>query len=510
MMSRSIWSFSFLMVCLIAGVAGSAAAQLGQDQYAFKIYAVNDAFYPIVQVYMRTFDQHREPLQNVNYMNIGLQVKGRNYDPAKIDPTTRGFQYNIETLQNRQEGFRTVLILDGSLSMRGEPFEDARNALLRFVEAKRANDQVAVISVRNEVEVVSEFERNPTMLYQRIADIQCDGQVTHLYDAIAKAMQMCALASQGGMSNVEGDHAVLNNIVVLSDGMDEGSSLTRADLVARISQLSIPIPINALAFTAARGNRSGFPNLKALSEHTFGRYWEHDATDRLSQTVQQIHRINRSDYVLTFRSYVPVDGDNHMVRVGISWPTNTGRFVYDNVQFQAMDSPALYVQSARQIWEQLNAAYPRLSDDCPYMDCPPPASPVGMALPSGPEASDAMMATTQEQPVTQGSADTGLTESAGPSGAKESPAQDEGNSDNLAAMLSAYGPVVSVGVIFVLLIIIILLWVKRGGAGGGQNRSSGLGTTYPRARAGTTDATNGQRSTGADTQTQFTDSTNRR
>lgn len=121
---------ALVLAFLLGALGASAQAPLGNDQYAFKIYAVNSAFYPIIQVYLRTFDQNRDPLPNINYANIGLQVKGRNYDPLLIDPQSKRPMYDIEPLESRtREGFRTVIVLDCSLSMKGQPFVDAQNAL---------------------------------------------------------------------------------------------------------------------------------------------------------------------------------------------------------------------------------------------------------------------------------------------------------------------------------------------------------------------------------------------
>ena len=60
-----------------AGEVGFAAP----GGYGLKIYRVSSDLYPFVQVYFRTFDQQMQPLVNLNYMNIGLMVKGKSYDP---------------------------------------------------------------------------------------------------------------------------------------------------------------------------------------------------------------------------------------------------------------------------------------------------------------------------------------------------------------------------------------------------------------------------------------------
>lgn len=469
------------VLCCLLGGAPDAQAPIGNEQYTFKIYAVNSAFYPIVQVYLRTWDAEREPLPNVNYANIGLMVQGRSYDPMKFDPQTRRPQYAIETLQNREEAFRTVLVLDCSLSMAGKPFADAQNALMKYVEAKRPSDQIAVIAIRDTdqgYQLVSGFEKDPTMLYQRISDVECDGRQTRLYDAVAAAMEMCATASQGGMSNTGAEHAVLNTILVLSDGKDEGSAVARDELMNRIGQLPVPIPIYSLAY--AKSDPSAFLNLEALSKGSFGRYWRHEDSQEFGATVQHIHRINRSDYVLTFRSYVEVDGAKHPLKIGISWPSNTGRFVFDSAQFEAVDSPAKYVAEGRDVFEKLQQAFPPLPTGCPYMDCPPVGAPAVQVtppatLPTDPsqldmgqlaqnqqqapaETADAPAQTTPPQPVDAAPAEAHATADT------DEPKEEDEAEQGVMTFLNDNGGLLGLGAGLLALVIVLLMWVKRAGA----------------------------------------------
>ena len=458
----------YISLLLLASFAllyggGSVAAQgpLGNDQYAFKIYAVDVGFYPIVQVYFRTWDQNRDPLRNVNYANIGLMVKGRNYEPTIFDPATRQTQYTIETLQNRQEGFRTVLVLDCSLSMAGKPFADAQNALIRYVEAKRPSDQIGIIAIRDEAEgfqLVSGFEKDETLLYQRIADIKCDGKTTRLYDAIAGAMEMAGAASQGNSSNAAVEHSVLNSIVVLSDGHDEGSAVARDELMNRIGQLDVPVPIFSLAYS--KSNTDHFRNLEALSKGSFGRYWTHGDSQEFSATVQQIHEINRSDYVVSFRSYVAVDGGKHPFKIGLAYPSNTGRFVWEDGNFEAIDSPARHIPETQAIYMATQNMIPKLGNECPYVGCAQDAMPATVA----PVASSAAPAV--PAPAAAPAVETPAPEVASP--AKEVEEK---------SFLEENGALLGLGAGILALLIAILSWVRGGGSpkGGGGTSPGGRG-----------------------------------
>ncbi len=473
----------YLTLLLLAGLAlftggGPAIAQgpLGNDQYAFKIYAVDVGYYPIVQVYFRTWDQNRDPLRNVNYANIGVMVKGRNYEPTIFDPQTRQTQYTIETLQNRQEGFRTVLVLDCSLSMAGKPFADAQNALIRYVEAKRPADQIGIIAIRDEAEgfqLVSGFEKDPTLLFQRIADIKCDGKTTRLYDAIAGAMEMAGAASQGSSSNAAVEHSVLNSIVVLSDGHDEGSAVARDELMNRIGQLDVPVPIFSLAYS--KSNTDHFRNLEALSKGSFGRYWTHGDSQEFAATVQKIHDINRSDYVVSFRSYVDVDGGQHPFKIGLAYPSNTGRFIWEDGNFEAIDSPAQYIPETQAKYQSTQALIPVLANACPYVGCAPAAM-------AAPPAAAPAPATAPPAPVETAPAAAPATETPATTTAKE----EEDGEEEEKSFLEENGALLGLGAGILALLIAILSWVRggggpKGGGGtspGGRHSAPRLGSSY--------------------------------
>lgn len=321
--------------------------------YGLKIYKVNYALYPYVQVYFRTFDQNMQPLVNLNDMNIGLMVKGQSYDPMKR-------QSMIQPLRQRPEATRTVLVLDASRSMAGAPFEASLTAAARYIDSKRPQDEVAVLSIRDTkdgYDIVSQFERDPGALGRRLLDVRADGNKTRLYDSIGAAMQMCGMTSQGAISLSPENYVVSCSIVVFSDGMDEGSALSRQELNGRITNMSIPIPVYSLAYS--RVSQKYFNNLESISKNSFGVYYLIGETmNKMQQVVEQIQNIVQSDYVVTFRSYVPVDGEEHSFKLGLEYPTGSGKVTYEGAKFEAIEPPPAPQLGA--LIQQLNQTIPPL------------------------------------------------------------------------------------------------------------------------------------------------------
>ena len=188
--------FIAMLAALLTVLSIPAIGASDPGGYGLKIYKVNSGLYPYVQVYFRTFDQNQQPLVNLNAMNVGLMVKGKAYDPAKR-------QYQINSIRQRQEATRTVLILDASKSMVGAPFETALRAAARYIDSKRPQDEVAILSIRDTktgYDVVSEFERDPGALGRRLVDVKADGNKSRIYDSIGAAMQMCGMSAQGSVT----------------------------------------------------------------------------------------------------------------------------------------------------------------------------------------------------------------------------------------------------------------------------------------------------------------------
>jgi len=296
-------------------------------------------------------------------MNIGLMVKGQSYDPMKRQST-------IQPLRQRPEATRTVLVLDASRSMAGAPFEASLAAAARYIDSKRPQDEVGVLSIRDTKEgydIVSQFERDPRALGRRLLDVRADGNKTRLYDSIGAAMQMCGMSSQGAVSPSPENYVVSCSIVVFSDGMDEGSALSREELNGRITNMTIPIPVYSLAYSKI--SQKYFTNLESISKNSFGVYYLIGETmNKMQQVVEQIQNVVQSDYVVTFRSYVPVDGEEHSFKLGLEYPTGSGKFTYEGAKFEAIEPPPS--PQLQQLIQQLNQSIPPLPVGAisPYFD----------------------------------------------------------------------------------------------------------------------------------------------
>lgn len=358
-MRRVASLFALIAGLVTFGIAAASEAQSLQG-YGLRVYRVESGLYPFVNIYFRTFDQEQKPLLNLNAMNIGLMVKGKSYDPAKR-------QYVVQPLRQRPEAVRTVLVLDASKTMAGKPFETTLQAAARFIDSKRPQDQIAILAIRDTAEgyeKVSNWDRDGGALGRRLADVKCDGMKSRIYDTLAAAMQMSAMVGQESSSTTSGDYPVSTAIVIFSDGKDEGSAISEDALQTRISTLETPIPIYSVAYSKVSADH--FKKLEGLSKNSFGKYFlVGQVTDKMQRMVEEIQDILLGDYVVTFHAYQPVDGEKHALKLGVEYPSGSGKFTYASSQFEALEAPPVAPVQAQ--IAALNAQIPAAAGNDPFI-----------------------------------------------------------------------------------------------------------------------------------------------
>lgn len=334
------------------------ASFLDSQATACQIYAVNSYFYPFVMAYFRTMDGNRDPLINLNTSNVGLVVEGKAYDPYKK-------QYTVQTLKERREGFRTVLVLDCSASMAGQPFSNMLDAARTFIGFKSPSDEIGILALTDTVQTVCPFTKDKSRLNTYLNDLKPIGRKTPIYDGLGTAIQACFTGRGVSFTSSDPDVTILSNIVIITDGAENGSALTREDLMRDIGNMRVPIPIYSIIYTGVSGHK--ITDLAYISTRSYGRYWTIDSMSYLSPICSKIQDINRNDYVITFRSYLPEDGRSHNMKIGITY---SGLAMGANAEFEANSLLPVIAKTPglRDLLSHLERQIPKLRDgENPYM-----------------------------------------------------------------------------------------------------------------------------------------------
>ncbi|HEX5709492.1 MAG TPA: VWA domain-containing protein [Pyrinomonadaceae bacterium] len=206
--------------------------------------------------------------------------------------------------------FNLVLLLDVSGSVE-ERLDFIRKAALAFIATVGPEDRVAIVSFRDDIQLISDFTTDRALLAKRIKDIQAGG-ATALYDSIAYSL----------VNTLEPLRGERTAIVILSDGDDNRSFVPFTDLVeavmetgALIYPLYVPsglIPASGTRAPAATIDpmRSRFLTLtsraetegRRLAEISGGVYYPITRLEQLQQAYDDVVMQLRTSYSITYES----------------------------------------------------------------------------------------------------------------------------------------------------------------------------------------------------------------
>ncbi len=163
-----------------------------------------------------------------------------------------------------------ALVFDKSGSMNGRPMQQAQAGALAFLQALHDRDEVSLIFFDRHIYPawgpVSLSNGRPG-LEERIRTVIAEGG-TALYDATAQAVSAAAERARRDRSRI---HAV----VVMTDGKDEGSQLSLADLRGRLGSDDADVKV----FTIAYGDDADPGVLSAIAEAAKGTSVKGNAKD---------------------------------------------------------------------------------------------------------------------------------------------------------------------------------------------------------------------------------------
>jgi tight adherence protein B len=188
----------------------------------------------------------------------------------------------------------TVLSIDASRSMEGEPLEEVRTAAADLVETfSDAGIQMGLHRWSNEAESLVEPTTQSEPLIEAIDGIEAVGR-TALFDAAIF-----------GIEELQGlDDDAVRSLVLLADGEDNESEAEMEDAIGVAQDAGIPITVVAFETDVL-----DFDALRPLADETGGRFIMAAGDDTLDAALAEVASDVGSQYVVTYDSAVVEPGD---------------------------------------------------------------------------------------------------------------------------------------------------------------------------------------------------------
>ena len=194
--------------------------------------------------------------------------------------------FTAQKISETSEPIATLLVLDTSDSMKGEPISNAKNAAISFIDNMRDIDKVAIVGFADIVTEYSSFTSDKIVLKKSIEAISSEGE-TSLFDGIIRGLGMFKSV----------DEIKYQYMLVLSDGTDTVSTSTADDVVALAS--SGNITIYSIALLSKEFSPS---DLETIAKASNGALLTTADPEQLTTLYSDISKKIRNQYKITFKS----------------------------------------------------------------------------------------------------------------------------------------------------------------------------------------------------------------
>jgi len=226
----------------------------------------------LVEVYATVFDHH------------GKAVNGLTREQFEIRDD--GTPQPIRTFEPTQGALSCALLLDTTGSM-APVMPQLRNGAKKFIGALRPGDSVGVYSFTDHVEELQGITADQDSSKKALSRLHAGGR-TALFDSVSQLIVE--------LERMKGKKV----IVVLTDGGDNASSLSREAAEERARKAGVPV--FAIAEGEALHDEGAAGLLRDLAESTGGRMYKANRSKDMETILQAIARDVQYGYLLGFKA----------------------------------------------------------------------------------------------------------------------------------------------------------------------------------------------------------------
>jgi VWFA-related protein len=288
---------------LLSGLAalglmvGAAFAPFQQDDLQIRVTQVDTTQFPKVTFYVSVTDANGEPFA---------------VDPSRLVITENSEEIPLDQIEGIGDvgPLTTLLVMDVSDSMNAVgKLESAKAAAHEYVNRMRPNDQAGLVAFNTEVQTVQGLTSDQDAMHAAIDSLQADSQ-TAMYDALVDAIEQ--LEGQPGRKA----------IIVLTDGLDNSSSVGKGTVIDRIGPAGFSISTIGLGVPAdVLDEMTGIDEegLQDLADQAGGVYGYAEDEESLTRLYQTYAVAMQSEYAITYTSPAALrDGVNRSLGVSLA------------------------------------------------------------------------------------------------------------------------------------------------------------------------------------------------
>ena len=142
------------------------------------IKEIDTAGFPNINLYLSFKEGSRLGLQELEKNNFIIKENNQEIK-----------DFTVKKIGETDEPIATVLVIDTSGSMKGDPINNAKNAAVSFIDNMRDIDKIAIVGFADTVTEYSAFTSDKTVLKKSIEAITSEGE-TSLFDGIIKGLNI--------------------------------------------------------------------------------------------------------------------------------------------------------------------------------------------------------------------------------------------------------------------------------------------------------------------------------
>jgi tight adherence protein B len=281
-MSRRIASIGVVAALLLLGSVAATGVAAGQTQESEPLevaFRRSEASPGNLEVTVGMSGTAWTGSQRLNQGNFTATINGQ---PVPVTEATP-----LQEQQGERGKVAVVMAVDTSGSMlENNNIARARDAAATLVGALQPGTRLGLVAFSTEPRVVQQLTGDHQQVRQAIGTLQADGD-TALYDAVVRGSQL-----------LEGEEGQ-RNLVVLSDGRDDGSSARLEDAIAAAKRQGVTVYTVGLNLPGNTDQDQAA--LRRLATGTGGRAFEVNNANDLVTLFGSIGRALASQYVVTMK-----------------------------------------------------------------------------------------------------------------------------------------------------------------------------------------------------------------